>query len=257
MKWFITCLLLLSTAGARTEEVTVSVAVSLKDAVTEVAKDYENQTEQHVRLNFGASGELAEQIKAGAPVDLFISAADKQVEDLEALKLVKEGSRRIVANNELALIIPAGTGSSSVKSLDDLPSVTRLAIGDPKTVPAGQYAMEVLDHKGLTAKVATKLIYGTNVRQVLTYVQRGEVDAGIVYVTDAKQAGRDVQVVAMAEEGTHRPIQYPAVVISGGKTELAGRFLNYICGEKGRITLKKYGFGKAAPLPSPATQGAR
>src|SRR5262249_16230047 len=123
------------------------------------------------------------------------------------------------------------------------PSVKTVAIGEPKTVPAGEYAMQVLKKLGLADQLQRRLIYGENVRQVLSYVERGEVSAGIVYSTAAKESGDKVRVVATAKPDTHEPIVYPAIVIRAStKQDAARRFLDFLVSEKGRRILIENGF---------------
>jgi molybdate transport system substrate-binding protein len=118
-----------------------------------------------------------------------------------------------------------------------------VAVGEPKTVPAGQHAAQVLRSLKLDEAMKGRLIYGANVRQVLEYVERGEVDAGIVYATDAREAGERVRVVATAEAGAHEPIQYPAVVLADSPRRAGARaFLDYLAAEKAREIFARRGF---------------
>ena len=122
-------------------------------------------------------------------------------------------------------------------------AVKRIAIGDPKTVPAGEYAMQVLTALKVADKLGDRVVYGTNVRQVLAYVENRDVSAGIVYATDAKQAGDKVKVVAMARAETHEAIVYPVVVLAGSKhADLAGKFLRYLEAEKAGANLRQKAF---------------
>ncbi len=181
---------------------------------------------------------LLGQIKAGAPVDLFISAADKQVNELIKDGLADAASRNVVARGRLALIVPAkqANAATSFKEVAT-DKVKRLAIGQPKTVPAGDYASQALAKADLSAAVSEKLVYGTNVRQVLDYVVRGEVDAGLVYATDAKDAGDAVKVVELIDPSLHDPIVYPAVVLKdAAHKDAADRFLKYLLSDAGRAS---------------------
>jgi molybdate transport system substrate-binding protein len=252
-----TALVLAGGSDAVAETLSVSAAVSTKEAVTDIAKAFEAETHDHVDFTFGSSGQLAAQIRNGAPVDLFISAANKEVDDLTKAGLADDATRRIVAGNELVLIVPADSRSSlsSFEQLKD-PAVKRVAIGEPKTVPAGQYAMQVLTALKLESELRSRLTYGANVRQVLQYVELGEVSAGIVYATDALQAGPKVKVVATAKASMHEPVVNPAVVIkASGKKPLAAKFLDYLLSAKGQSALAARGFTRAtdaAPATSPA-----
>jgi molybdate transport system substrate-binding protein len=229
---------------AYAETISVAAAISLKESISQVAKAFEADTGDKVEFTFGASGQLMAQIKTGAPVDAFISAANKQVDDLEKAGLADAGTRRTIAGNTLVLIVSsdATTPLSDFKSLTGA-AVKRVAIGEPRTVPAGQYAEQLLKNLEIDQKLASRLVYGSNVRQVLDYVQRGEVTAGIVYSTDAKEAGNKVKVVATADPATHEPIVYPAVVVKGSKKrDVAIRFLDYLKSDKARKVFEARGF---------------
>jgi molybdate transport system substrate-binding protein len=239
-------------AGA--DSVTVSAAISLKESLTQIAKDYQAQTGNPVQLNFGASGQLAAQISQGAPVDAFISAGVKEMDQLAKQGLIDPATRRTVCGNELVLIVPADAAyvPDSFAALTD-ERIKRIAIGQPKTVPAGQYAQEVLNNLKIADALASKLVYGENVRQVLDYVSRGEVDAGVVYATDAEAAGAAVRVAAKAGASTHRPIVYPAAVIKqANHADLARQFLDYVCGEAAGQVLAAHGFVVNTPATSPS-----
>jgi len=240
----VTLCMILAAPLAAGETINVAAAISLKEVVSEAAKGYEAETGHRVEFTFGASGQLLAQIRNGAPIDAFISAADKQADDLERLGMVENGTRRVVAGNALVLVAPADAppGLSDFKGLADA-RVKKLAIGEPRTVPAGQYAVQVLQKLEQEAKLAGRLVYGSNVRQVLDYVRRGEVSAGIVYATDAKEAGDKVKVVAVADASSHDPIRYPAVVIKGSKKrDAAARFLDYLTSEKAKQLFRDKGF---------------
>jgi molybdate transport system substrate-binding protein len=145
----------------------------------------------------------------------------------------------VIAKNRMVLIVPPS--SADVNGFDDLRKVKTIAIGHPKTVPAGKYASQVLSHAAGMGK--QRLIYGTNVRQVLDYVERGEVSAGLVYQTDAMIAGGKVRVVAKADESWHDPIVYPAVVVSkSANAPAAAEFLKFLQSETAQKILEGKGF---------------
>jgi molybdate transport system substrate-binding protein len=253
--WCVSFAILCLTRVVGAESITVSAAVSLKEAATEIGKTYEAQTGDHVDFNFAASGPLAAQIQQGAPVDAFISAANKQVDELTKAGLTDPKTRQVVVRNELVLIV-ASAAENSPKNFSDLANqtVTKIAVGQPQSVPAGQYATQTLAALKLTDVTAKKLVYGASVRQVLDYVQRNEVDAGIVYATDAKQAGSAVKVVATADANTHEPIEYPAVVIKGSAHAAAAeKFLQFLTTPSAQNVFLAKGF----LLPAgPSTQPA-
>src|SRR5688572_26039059 len=192
------------------------------------------------------------KIKAAAPADRSIPAAPNQADDLVAANLADGKSRRTIAANTLVLIVPA-EAASPPKDFKDLshPRHKRIAIGDPRTVPAGQYAMQTLTSLKLEGALKGRLIHAANVRQVLDYVDRGEVSAGLVYSTDALESGGKVKVIATAEPSTHDPIIYPAVVLNDGKRQPAQRFLLYLTSDGAQLVFKQKGF---APPPRPATR---
>jgi molybdate transport system substrate-binding protein len=233
----------------RAADITISAAVSLKEVLTDVGRAYERETGSKVQLNFAASGHLLAQIREGAPVDLFIAASDAQMDQAQAMQLVDPATRRVIATNTLVLIVPADA-KNPVQLFEQLTDATvkRLAIGQPKTVPAGEYATQVLRHLKLDTALHDRLIYGESVRQVLDYVGRGEVSAGIVYATDAQQSGAKVRVVATADPRWHNPIRYVAAVVRASPHHAdADNFARYLTGERARQILQRRGF-------SPATQ---
>jgi len=238
--------------------VTVFAAVSLKDALAEIEKEYEAGGGDDVTFSFGASGQLAAQIAEGAPADLFISAAEKQVKELIVAKLADAASRAVVASNRLVLVAPRDH-ANPVRSFSELSDarVKRIAIGQPRTVPAGEYATQALTKLKVIEVVRDRLVYGANVRQVLDYVARGEVDAGVVYATDAATAGEDVKVVATAEQSLHDPIVYPAVLITKSKhREAAERFLKHLQTNAAQAILRRRGFTAAlgGAISAPSTR---
>lgn len=254
----LTCgLMLILPMVSMAQEITIGVAASLKETLTDIAAAYQQKTGQKVMLTFGASGQILTQIKAGAPIDGFISAANKQVDDAIAGKLADPASHRVVCLNSLVLVVPADS-QQALTSFESLSGLTGLlAVGEPKGVPAGQYAKQVLDKLHLTDKLADQIIYGASVRQVLVYVERGDVAAGIVYSTDALQSADKVRVVATADPSTHEPIVYPAVVLTGSKNPAATKqFLDFLSTPDAQAILKQKGFALSTAA-SPASQPAQ
>jgi len=253
-EWIMIRLLLIAgmlwtSIAAAGETVRVASAVSLKEAATEIAKAYETDTGNHVEFTFGASGQLEAQIKSGAPIDAFISAAGVQMDELEKAGLIDAATRRDVAGNRLVLVVPPGVASPP-RDFKALARVKRLAIGEPKIVPAGRYAQEVLKKLGIADAVRGRLVYGANVRQVLDYVERGEVDAGIVYATDAKEAGDKAKVVATAGDSLHEPIRYPAAVVKDSpRAAAARRFIEYLTRDRAIQVLESHGFSAGERSP--------
>jgi molybdate transport system substrate-binding protein len=227
------------------EEITVSAAISLKEAFSEIARDFEaRQKGVRVLFNFGASGDLVRQIIAGAPVDVFASAGLKEMDELEQKSLAVPGSRTIFAGNIVVLITPQPS-ALKINNLSDLTKkeVTKIAVGNPKTVPVGRYADQVLRNLKLYDSVKEKLILAENVRQVLDYVARGEVDAGLVYATDAATRTRDLKRIGPVPERSHQPVIYPLAAIKGGKNEnLAKAFIAWVTSPEGESILRRHGF---------------
>ena len=237
-------LILVLASVVSAETVTVAAAISLKDGLAKVAERYRADTGESVEFTLGSSGQLASQIASGAPVDLFISAANKQVNELVKQGLLDEATRKAIAGNALVLVVPADATSppASLKALADA-GAGKVAIGEPRSVPAGQYAEQALRSAGVAEALKDRLVLGTNVRQVLDYVERGEVSAGLVYATDAKVAGAKVRVACEVAAGEHEPIVYPAAVVKASRRRAAAtKFLDYLASEKGQACLKEFGF---------------
>lgn len=224
-------------------DLTVSAAISLKDVLNEAAQLYRaERPDTEIHFNLGASGTLQRQIEQGAPVDVFISASEDQMNSLESQGLLLSGTRRDLLRNSIVLIVPKGkTGITSFQDLAK-PGVKVIAIGEPQTVPAGKYAQEVLTHFHLYDQLKPKYVFGKDVRQVLTYVITGNADAGIVYATDAKSSDA-VSVVATAPEDSHSLVIYPIAILKSSKEpDEAKRFLEFLAGAKAQGTFEKYGF---------------
>jgi molybdate transport system substrate-binding protein len=232
-----------------TYEITISAAISLKNAFEDIGKIFqERNPEGRLLFNFGGSGDLARQIEAGAPVDVFASAAQKDVDDLDQKDMIVKGTRKDFAGNSIVLVIPTKS-AIPMTSFNDLRrgEIQKIAIGNPKTVPAGRYAEEVIRYFNLWDVVKDRLIFAENVRQVLDYVARGEVDAGMVYSTDALVRAKEVRIVAEAPEQSHRPVVYPIAVVKGSKKEtLAREFIAVVTSREGEKILEKYGFRVSA-----------
>jgi molybdate transport system substrate-binding protein len=222
---------------------TVSAAASLKDALEEIKPIYQqNKPNVNINYNFGASGALQQQIEQGAPADIFISAAKKQVDALEQKGLLVPGTRSVLAKNRLVLVIPKNsTGITSFYNLKES-KIKRIAIGEPRSVPAGQYAQQVLQKLNIWSQVTPTLVYANNVRQVLAAVESGNADAGLVYATDAKISDK-VKVVVAADEKYHSPIVYPMAVLKRSKNGSAAKeFSQFLSSNQAKAVLKKYGF---------------
>jgi molybdate transport system substrate-binding protein len=219
----------------------------LKDALDEIAKAFEEKNPGvSIAFNYGGSGTLQHQIEQGAPVDIFFSASEKQMDALQAEHLIIPDTRRDMLRNSLVLVTPAS--NDAVKDFSDLekPSVKTIALGEPATVPAGMYAQQVLEHLKLFEAIKSKVVYAKDVRAVLTYVETGNADAGLVYRTDA-MTSKSVRIAATAPEDSHEMIIYPVAVLKDTKqVEVARLFEAFIGGPVARPIFMKYGF---APPP--------
>jgi len=225
---------------------TISAAISLSQALQELKTVYQQGNPKVIiTYNFGASGAIAQQIQQGAPVDVFFSASTKPMDILQQSNLLINDTRRNLLTNRLVLITPKnGVVLSDFKQLTDA-RIQKIAIGEPKSVPVGQYAQEILTTIGLWQQIQPKLVLGNNVRQVLTFVESSNADAGIVYTTDAK-ASPKVAVRATAAENWHSPIVYPLAVIRNSRNPAAAKeFVEFLAGDRAKIVFQKYGFGIA------------
>jgi molybdate transport system substrate-binding protein len=222
---------------------TVSAAVSLKNAFNEIADLNEKRYGTKIHFNYGASGALQKQIESGAPADVFASAGTKQMDDLAAKDLTVPGTRKDFAQNALVLIVPArDAGVSAFRDLAN-PSIKKVAVGNPKTVPAGQYTEQTFNKLELLPQIQPKQIFAEDVRQVLDYVVRDEVDAGVVYSSDALSAGSKVRIVTRAPDDSHDPILYPIAVVKDSKQQdAAKKFVDLVLSPEGQAILVKHGF---------------
>lgn len=221
-------------------ELTISAAASLQDALKEIAADFEKKHPNiKITYNYGASGALQQQISHGAPVDLFFSAAEDKYDKLVKDGLINKNNGTDLVRNELVLIVPS---HSDVKGFNDLAKSEQFSIGTPESVPAGKYAKETLENLKLWNEVEEKVVYAKDVRQVLTYVETGNVDAGIVYKTDA-MISKKVKVAATADENTHSPIVYPVGVVKKSPHQKEAKlFYDYLQEKEILQIFKEYGF---------------
>ena len=228
------------------EVITVSAAASLTEAFTDIASKFEKENlGTDVNLNFGGSGNLRMQIEGGAPVDVFASADEGQMNTLGNETLIDNSSRKDFAHNSLVLIVPEAStlNITSIKDLAD-PKIKKIIMGNPDTVPVGNYSRTTLTEAGLWSQLKDegKLVFTEDVKQVLVYMKEGEVDAGFVYMTDAKTA-QPGTIKIVANVPVSIPVNYPIAVVSSSEhKEEAQKFLDFVTGEEGQTILKKYGF---------------
>ena len=229
----------------------VSAASSLSDVFPRIGQAFAAKYSVPTpRFNFAASGVLVKQIKAGAPVDVFASAALVEADELQKAGLI-EGAPVLFAGNRFVLIVPAIQNKQTVRNWDDLrgAGVRRIALSNPETVPSGRVAREVLQNRKLWGAVQSKLVKGENVRQTLAYAARGDVDAAFVFFTDATSEKR-VRVVLEAVWGRdyQTPIAYPACVIARSpRKEAARQFVNFLRDKPAQAILHEAGFSPAPP----------
>lgn len=238
---------------AAAPELTLSVAISMKEAIEEIGRAFRARHPDVVlRHNLGASGELQKQIEAGAPIDVFVSAGERQMDELQAKGLIIASSRRAFARNVLTVIKPVDSPIDIAKPADLVaPRVRRVVIGDPRTVPVGQYSEESLRALGLWERLQPRLVLAANVRQALEYVARGEVDAGVVYATDVAARGSRVKEAFRPPGDTYRPVVYPVALVAASRQPVLARaFLDLLLSTTAAAVLARLGF-----QPPPA--GAR
>jgi molybdate transport system substrate-binding protein len=242
-----TVLLALGTVGAGAAQLTVSAAVSLSNAFTDLGRAFEaKHPGDKVLLNFAASDALLRQIEQGAPADAFASADEATMDRAAAARLIDASTRRTVATNSLVLIVSDGTRPPA--TLEDLKdsAYARIAIGNPDSVPAGRYAKRALADAGLWDALQARFVPTQNVRQALDYVARGEASAGFVFATDAATRKENVHVALTVP--TAAPVRYPIAVTAASKqARLAQAFAAFVLSGEGQAVLKGYGFGGAPP----------
>jgi molybdate transport system substrate-binding protein len=233
-----------SSTAAAPQELTVSAASSLKGALTEIGKAFDQANNSKTTFNFDASGTLQKQIEGGAPVDVFASAALKQLNALVDEKLVDPASVKNFASNEIVLLVPTDS-KLGIASFQDLAKadVKKITYGDPKVAPHGVAAEEILNKLGLFDQVKPKVIYAANVSAALAYVSKGEVDAGVIFATEAKAGGDKAKIVATSDSSWHSKIVYPIGVVSASKNKtLAQALVDFVAGSEGQKILQSYGF---------------
>jgi molybdate transport system substrate-binding protein len=233
-----------TTEAAESVELTVSAAASMTDALKEIQQAYETKNPNiKLNFNFGASGALQQQIEQGAPADLFLSAATKNMKALVDNQLIDANQQNSLLSNELVAVV-AADGSAPVASFEDLSKsdVKNIAIGIPESVPAGGYAKEALTSAKLWDSLQSKTVQGKDVRQVLQYVETGNADVGFVYKTDALTSD-NVKVAFTVDPKTYTPVEYPIGIVKATKhNKEAEDFYNYLQTQEALDVFVKYGF---------------
>ena len=230
-------------SNSENKEIYVLAAASLTDVLTELANNYKKETSTEIIFSFASSGALQAQIEASAPADIFFSAAQKQMNALEEKGLIDSETRKDLLENKVVLISPKNS-NLNIKSFTDITNsnVKKLGLGEPKSVPVGQYSEEILSNLSILDIAKEKAVYGSDVRNVLDWVETAEVDCGIVYATDAKIA-KNINIIAEAPEGTNKKVIYPISIIKSSQNkEEAKKFIEYISTDKSKEIFQNYGF---------------
>jgi molybdate transport system substrate-binding protein len=234
-----------SKKASEQKEVVVYCAASLTDIVTELAKDFETETNVRIKLNLASSGTLARQIEHGAIPAIFISANKEWLAYLDSLELTVPKSGKRIAGNQLVLVAPL---NSEIQPFDFsgevyLPKLFegRLSIGDPQHVPAGMYAVQALKNLGYETEFESRFLPAKDVRSALMVVEMGEADAGIVYKTDALKSGK-VKIVTQFPDSLYEPVSYYMALIKGAENDRSLQLYNYLVSEKASPVWAKYGF---------------
>jgi len=230
-------------SSAKKTEIMISAAASLKNCIQDLSAMYTEKNPQvTVTANFGASGALQQQIEQGAPADVFFSAGIKQMNALKEKGMMIDSSVKNILENKVVLITPKN--AATLDFFEDLAksSVKKIGVGEPKSVPVGQYTEQIFQNLGLTDKVASKLIFAKDVREVLSWVETGNVDAGVVYETDAK-ISQDVTICSTAPEGSHKKVIYPIGVVKTSKHAAeAQKFVDFLFSDAAKEVFARYGF---------------
>ncbi|WP_027728947.1 molybdate ABC transporter substrate-binding protein [Treponema sp. C6A8] len=225
-------------------ELTILAAASLTDVCAQLKNEYEKEnSDVKLLFSFGGSGALQAQIEAGAPCDLFISAATKQMKALVEKNLMEEGSVSNLLENKVVLILPKDS-SLKLSSFEDLtlPEVKMIAIGEPDSVPAGQYTKAICQKLGSWESVSKKANFASDVRTVLSWVEEAACDCGLVYATDAA-VSQKIRVVAEAPEGSCPPVIYPVGIVENSRhKETAQKFEAFLYSDKAKAIFEKAGF---------------
>jgi molybdate transport system substrate-binding protein len=232
--------------------VNVFAAASLTDSLKEISAAYSKQSADRIVFNFAASSTLARQIEEGAPADIFFSADEAKMQQLEKQGLIDTATRRSRLSNTLVIVVPRENEVALASPSDLLqPAVRRIAVGDPRAVPVGVYARQYLLKRGLWEALQPKIVSTENVRAALSAVEAGDAQAGIVYKTDAL-ISKKVKVAFVVPPAESPRISYPVAVVKGAKAAAAGhKFLNYLESAQAGEIFQHYGFILLGPPSAP------
>lgn len=236
-----------STAAAAPQELLVSAAAGLKGAFTELGQAFDKANGSKTTFNFAAAGTLAKQIEGGAPADVFASSDPKFMTNLAKAGLIDSASVKPFASNHIVLIVPAES-AAGVAGFADLAksTVKKVATGNPETTPLGAATLQILPALKIEESVKPKLVYTETVNQTLTYVTGGDVDAGVVWSSEAKAGGDKVKVAATADPTWYGKVEFDLGLLSAAKDKtLAQAFVAFVLSDEGQSILKKYGWVEA------------
>ena len=231
-------LLLAMAAPGRSEEILVFAAASLTESLQEIGRSFERGTWNRVRFAFGASSDLARQIRAGAPADVFFSADMAHMDELERVGRVRREDRREFLGNSLVVIVPAGS-SLRIREPRDLLALGRIVLADPEAVPAGVYAKKWLQAEGLWDGLRSRVVPTLDVRAALAAVETEAAPAGIVYKTDARMSKR---VRMIYEAAGKADIVYSVARVSDSRKRAAADFVRLVESREAAGVFTRYGF---------------
>lgn len=231
-----------SSAGGSTIELNISAAASLKEAMTDIESEFKKVNPKvTLTVNYGASGSLQQQIEQGAPCDIFISAGQSQMKALNDKSLLLENTKKDLVKNDLVLVAAKDT---TITGLSDLNTdkVKKIAIGEPKSVPAGQYADETFQKLGIKDAISSKLVFAKDVKEVLAWSTSGNADVGLVYKSDALSSGNS-KIIETVPEDKHSPITYPIGIIKDSKNpDVSKTFEDFLFTDTCKKIFEKYGY---------------
>ena len=226
----------------KTIELNISAAASLKEAMADLEAAYTSKNpEVSFVINYGSSGSLQQQIEQGAPCDLFISAGEKQMTALEEEGLLLDGTNKDLVKNSLVLVTSNDSKISSIDSLNS-DAVSKIALGEPSSVPAGKYADETLTSLAIKDSLNNKLVFAKDVKEVLAWTASGNADAGFVYLSDALSSD-GVKIVETISEEYHSQITYPVAIIKDSDDiDAAKAFEDFLFTDEAQEIFEKYGY---------------
>lgn len=240
----------LASKTAQAEDVLVFAAASLKNGLEEAAKAFEAEHGEKVVVSYAGTSQLAKQIEAGAPADIFFSADLEWMQKLDEAKLIDSANRVTLLSNRLVLIAPKDSAADiRIAPGFDLAGLLgdgRLSLANTAAVPAGKYAKAALQTLGVWATVSQRSAEAENIRAAMTFVARGDMPVGIVYATDAAVEPQ-VKVLDVFPEGSHPPIRYPVALTAASKNPAAELFFKFLISPAGSAFFKSQGFGVITP----------